>query len=130
MSNKIVGLKYAGTALPTGSATFVLFATAPPSAGVAGSVPFANWAPMSGLHAYKFDAKHDQAGTVKGYKSDDRGLNWVLFYDSGSMSAPPSTGTNSDVTSVEGMPDFKFEWVNGGVTQGTFEFTQSLSDVP
>lgn len=130
MGNRIVGLKYSGTALPTGSATFVLFSTAAPSAGVAGSCPMANWAPMSGLHVYNYDVKHSHDGTVKGYKSDDRGTNWLQFYDSGTLTAPAATDTNGDVVSVEGMPDFKFEWVNGGTNQTTFEFTQNLSDVP
>lgn len=128
MANKIVGLKYSGTALPTDANTFVLFASASPSAGVAGSCPMANWAVMSGLHVYKYDVKNSHDGTVKGYKSDDRGANWVQFYDSGTLTAP--TYTNAAVVSVEGLHDFKFEWVNGGVTQTTFELAQSLSDVP
>lgn len=128
MSNKIVGLKYTGTALPTGASTFVLFSTAAPSAGVAGSCPMANWAPMNGLHVYRYDVKHSHDGTVKGYKSDDRGTNWVQFYDSGTLAAP--TYTNNDVVSVEGLANFKFEWLNGGTNQTTFELTQSVSDVP
>lgn len=139
MGNKIVGLKYVDTALPTGSAVFVLFNTAPVASGGtglgqtgarAGTVPFGNWAPTNGLHAYHLNVVHSHAGTVKGYKSIDRGVTWKQFYDSASIGAPAAGSSTDQVVSVEGMADFAFTWTNGGTNQTSFDITQNLSDVP
>lgn len=137
MSNKIVGLKYVDTALPTGTIVVVLFNTAPIAATALGqtlakqgSCPMANWAPMNGLHAYHANVKNSHDFTIKGYKSIDRGVTWVQFYTSGVLAAPAAGATNDVVVSVEGTPDFAFTVLNGGTNQTAFDITQNLSDVP
>jgi hypothetical protein len=133
----IVGLKYTDTALPTGSAVFVLFSTAAiPAGGTIGlaaakpaGCPMANWGPMNGLHSYHYDIKHDQIGTVLGYRSADRGVTWSQFYTSGSLAIP--TLSSSAVVLIEGLKDFAFVWSNTGtVTQTTFVVDQDCSTFP
>jgi hypothetical protein len=112
--------KYTGSALPGNAETVVLFSTA--------ALPMANWGPTNGIHSYHFNIKHDQSGTVKGYKSVNRGTSWIQFYDSGAIAAP--TYTTADVVLVEGLADFKFEWVNGASPQTAFTVDQDLSTFP
>ncbi len=116
MSCSIPRLKYTGSTPGADASTYVLFATASPSAGVAGVCPMGNWGPMMGLHTFRYEIKNPQAGTVNGWYSNDRGANWVQFY---TMAVPiPAAGTASnDVVLIEGFADFKFEWVNGGAAQ-------------
>ncbi len=121
-------LKYTGTALPTGATTTVLFSTASPSAGVAGTCPMGNWGPSMCVHSFHWDIKHDQTGTVKGYYSNDRGASWTQFYDTGVLPIP--TYTDSGVALVEGFADFKFEWLNGGSNQTAFVVNMDVSLFP
>jgi hypothetical protein len=116
----VTNLKYTGTTPGADASTYVLFSTALLSVG--------NWGPMGDVHAYHYDIAHSQAGTVKGYRSKDRGVTWVQFYDSGLLGIP--TYTSTDVVLVEGFADFKFEWVNGGVAQGTWNVHQDASIFP
>lgn len=117
----ITRAKYTGSALPGNAETVVLFSTA-------AACPMANWGPMNNIHSYHYDIKHDQAGTVKGYKSSNRGTSWVQFYDSDSLTAP--TYTSTAVVLVEGLADFKFEWVNGATPQTAFAVDQDVSSFP
>lgn len=137
MSNKVVSLKYTDTALPTGSAVFVLFNTAAIIASALGQTgaraagaALGNWAAICGLHVYHLNLVHSHAGTLKGYKSTDRGATWKQFYDSASISAPAVGGSTDLTVPIEGMPDVAFTWTNGGTNQTSFDITQNLSDVP
>jgi hypothetical protein len=115
----VTNLKYTGTTPGADASTYVLFSTA--------LIPVGNWGPMGGVHAYHYDIKHSQAGTVNGYWSNDRGVTWVQFY---TMALAIPTLTSSDVVLVEGFRDFKFEWVNGGVAQATWSVNQDASIFP
>lgn len=137
MSNKIVAVKYMDTPLPTGTAVFVLFNTAPIAATALGQTnakegacALGNWMPICGLHVYHLNLVHSHAGTLKGYKSVDRGATWKQFHDSGSLSAPAAGASTDQVVTVEGMADVAFTWTNGGTNQTSFDITQNLSDVP
>ena len=121
MSKKIVRLKYGGTAPGADSNTYTIFTT------VDGSIP-RGWADQADLHVFRYDIKHSQSGTVKGYHSLDGGTNWVQFYDSGALAAP--TTTDKDAVSIEGYRDFKFEWVNGGSAQATWVVNLSATVFP
>lgn len=103
-------VKYIGTALPTDSDTFTLFDTT--STG--------HW---TGMLAHTqtcrvlVDIKHSHNGTLKSYKSKDGGTNWVAM---SSQAVTASAATSAADYLVEGLRDFKLEWVNGGTTQTTF----------
>lgn len=102
--------------LPTGSNTSNLINTT-----LMNSRPF-----MLGFKRAQLSIKHDQAGTLKAYWSNDGGTTWYQFYDSGSIAAPTYT-TDKDIY-IEGHRDFKLDWVNGGVNQGTFVVSLVMSE--
>jgi hypothetical protein len=122
----ITRLKYTGSTPGADANTYVLFSTASPSAGVAGSVAVGNWGPMMCLHTYRYEIKNPQAGTVNGYYSNDRGANWVQFYTM-AVAIPAAGEASNDVVLIEGFADFKFEWVNGGVAQTGWTVNQDAS---
>jgi hypothetical protein len=124
----VVNIKYTGTAPGADANTYVLFSTAPPSAGVAGHVAVVNWGPMSGIHTFHLSVKHSQSCTFKGYRSLDGGTTWIQFYDSGVVTAP--TYTTEIYQSVEGFRDFKFEVLNAGVAQATWNVHMDCSVFP
>ena len=114
-------VKYTGTALPTDSDVHVLFDT---------TVAFASGAnlfQLSGTKRFLLDIKNSHAGTLKMYKSDDRGTNWNQI-DQVSVAAAAATDSNVYDLLVALYRDWKIEWTNGGTTQTTFEIDQMLTD--
>lgn len=123
VANTPVRVKYIGSALPGNAETVNLFSSVV-------SFAAANALPALGMHAYHLNLKHDAAGTVKGYRSVDRGVTWSQYYDSGSISAPASTTSTDLVVSIEGHADVKFDWLNGATPQTLFSVSQNLSEYP
>lgn len=110
-------IPYAGSTPGADANTYTLFDTT--------RLPQRNWGPMNGVHTFHWDIKHSQAGTVRGYRSQDGGTTWVQFYDTGSMAAPAYT--SNDSVTVEGFRDFKFEWVNGGAAQAAWSVSMDCT---
>lgn len=109
-------VKYQGTALPTGATTNTMFDST--LNGVK------RWLHSGGCRRFAYAIEHDQDGTVNGYWSVDDGTTWNLFYTQAhALAASPAEG---DVF-IEPYDDVKFEWVNGGVTQTTFDINMVLS---
>ena len=121
MSKKVVRLKYSGTAPGADSNTYTIFTT------VDGSIP-RGWGDQADIHSFRYDVKHSQNGTMKGYHSLDGGTTWTQVYDSGTLTAPATT--SKDSVSVEGYRDFKFEWVNAGSAQATWVVNLDVSVFP
>ena len=110
---------YIGTALPTGATTEVLFSTVV-------SFPGAKWCAISRLSRLLVNLVNSQSGTAKGYRSSDRGVNWTQVYDSGALAAPAARASNTLDLHISEFPDFKLEWLNGGVTQTVFVIDMAL----
>lgn len=68
---------------------------------------------------------NSQAGTLRGYFSNDNGVTWRLI-KSVAMSAA-STAANLAEFYIEPYEHVKFEWTNGGVTQTIFDANFALS---
>lgn len=111
--------KYTGTALPADSDTEVLFSTT--------TMPMASFFQITGIRRVVFDIKNSHIGTIKVYKSDDRGTNWEQISED-SVAVPAATDTNTYDYLVEPYRDWKAEWVNGGTTQTKFEIDIALTD--
>lgn len=73
----------------------------------------------AGIHKMIFDIKCTQAGTIKWYKSSDRGTTWRQE-GSQAIAAPAATDSVVQEFLVEAYLDFKVEWTNGGVAQATW----------
>lgn len=122
MSNT-VGVKYVGAALPAISATVILFSTV-------ASFPGAKYLQQMGLHRLLVTIDNDQAGTIRAYKSADRGVTWtrILADIAVAASAANTEGTVKDFL-IEQYADFKLEWVNNGATaQTTFNVSMVIDE--
>ena len=115
------GLKYTGTALPLLNTTYTLFST------VVAAATAANFFGLCSAKRFIMDIKNSHTGTLKWYKSDDRGTAWNQIGQV-SVAVPAATASNVYDILVHGYRDWKIDFVNDGDTQTTFEIDMSLSD--
>jgi hypothetical protein len=118
--------KYTGATPGADSSDYTLFNSI--TAGLPG-----NWPALHGVFKIVVDIKHDQAGTLKWYKTDadptnasDSGVTW---YQMGqlSVSAPASTaGTIAEIF-CEAEKHVKVVWTNGGTAQSPFKVDIALA---
>ena len=89
-----------------------------------------NWPACLGVYKVVIDIKHDQAGTLKWYKSmDDLSTQTPTWVQMGQLavSAPASTaGTQAEIF-VEAEKHVKIDWVNGSSAQSPWSVDISLS---
>lgn len=110
MSHNLVRFTYPGGS-PTGANTVTVFNSVT-------AFSMANNFQLCGIRRLLISMKHDQALTLKAYRSSDRGANWVQIGDTGSLASTGATDDRMVDYLVEGYPDFKVELLNGGVNQG------------
>ena len=126
-------IKYAGTTPGNDGNTYVLLATTLPAAptnamnmnrdgGVGG-----NFFPNANIKKVAVLIKCNQAGTLNAYESTDRGANWRQI-DTVAVAAPGASASFAAEFLVEGLPDFKLEWVNGGTIQSPFDVLLSFRE--
>lgn len=111
--------RYGGSALPGNAETVVLFSTVT-------AFPAKSMAAMIGIARLIIDIKHDQSGTMKAYRSQNRGVTWNQFYDSGAIAAPAATSSTIRDIAIEPYMDVKVEWLNGATPQTTFIVDMAL----
>ena len=98
-------------AAPTGSADTVIFDTTVHFGG-GGMIP------LMGVERIAFTAEHDQAGTLKAYRSTNKGTTWDL-YDERAVAVSSGTEISGPFDYVVNTyQDWKLVWTNGGVNQG------------
>jgi len=117
--SETVGVKYIGTALPTGSTTVNVFSSVV-------SFPAGNMLQALGINRIYMTFQNSQSGTLKLYRSTDRGSNWTQF---GSVSVSAASANAENPVDVDVEPyygDVKIDWVNGGSDQATFSPQVSL----
>ena len=118
-----IKFKYMGSALPGNAETVTLFTTAP-----TGTAPFAtygaflgaNMLDSSGISRIMVRLQNDQAGTLKAYKSNDRGVTWVRVEADVAVAAAAANAENIHDYLVEGYADWRLDWTNGATPQTTF----------
>jgi hypothetical protein len=115
MSREIAVLKYVDTALPTGSTTVTLVNIAKGAFQYQGG----------GAVKYTLRLRNSHAGTVRFRKSDD-GITFVTIRDV-AFNASTSGYDNKVNFSLNAYPYFQVQWVNGGVTQTTFDPMQGVA---
>lgn len=88
----------------------------------------ARMAPQMGYKRLMVDIKNANAGTLKLYKSPDRGVNWYQINEQ-AVGAAAANATNPYDFLIEEYDDFKLDWVNGGASQAAmWQVSISLSD--
>ena len=103
---------YTGTALPEDTDTEAILDT---TAAFSMERAF----DLAGIKRIKITLKNSHVGTLNEYRSSDRGTNWEQV-DSTAVTVPAFAQSFEYL--VEGMDDWKLEWVNQ-VTQTTFNIT-------
>lgn len=112
-------VKYTGSALPGNAETVNIFSTV-------SAFPGKNYAAMHGRNRLEVSIKNDQTGTLKGYRSSDRGVNWVQVYPDTAVAAPASGATNFYDFLIVEFEDFKLDWLNGATPQTVFHVDAAL----
>ena len=118
---QVARFKYTDSALPGNAEVVSLFDSVNlfPAAGFIG---------MLGMKRLQIDLAHDQAGTLKWYKTQVRGLTSVdgvgssattVWTQIGSLAVAAPAANTSDQFDflVEEYADFKLEWTNGATPQ-------------
>lgn len=68
-----------------------------------------------------FGLTNSQAGTLKAYRSTDKGTTWEQVGGDIAVVANSSTDINGPYDYlIDPHPDFKLDWVNGGSAQATW----------
>ena len=116
-----VGIKYVGAALPGNAAVVSIFNSVT-------SFPGKNMIQYMGIKRLLFSVDNDQTGTLKAYKSADRGVTWTrVLADISVTAASANTETVKDFL-IEQYADFKLEWTNGATPQTVFNVSVALED--
>lgn len=110
-------VRYTGPAPGADSNSYVLFSTV--AAG------WSQGASQAGGRRVLVDLRNSQDGTLKLYKSEDRGVTWVQV--EGSLLRAITTATHLRDWLVEPYPDWKLEWANGGAAQATWSLSIAIS---
>lgn len=115
-----IAFDYAGTVPGANANETVLFSTV--SAGIPKNAILG-----TGVKRYVLVVDNPEAGSVYLYWSPDRGTTWIQI--STTTVAAPAAGACATVDLlIEGLPDVKVTWKNGGVAQTGWALTQWLTD--
>lgn len=80
-----------------------------------------------GITRIEFTLSNSQAGTLKAYRSVDKGTNWDQVGGDIAVAANAATDINGPYDFlVDPYADFRISWVNGGTAQATWRPAISL----
>ena len=122
--DRSVTFRYTGSTPGADSNTYNLFSSVV-------AFPGANMAQNHGLKRLFITVDNPQSGTAKFYRSIDaqngvaRGTNWVQVGGDFAATASSTDVFTLDVM-IDGFPDFKVDWVNGGSAQTGWTVTIAL----
>lgn len=114
-----VTFKYAGSTPGADASIYNIFSSVVAFRG-------ASMAQNHGLKRLFVTIDNPQSGTLKLYRSLDRGTNWIQVGGDFAATASATDVTTLDAL-IEGFPDFKLDWVNGGVAQTGWTVTIALT---
>lgn len=112
MSVENIKVKYGGSALPGNAETVNIFSTVV-------AFPGANMIQSMEIHRFYLGIVNDQAGTLKAYKSSNRGVTWTQI-DSQAVAAAAGSAENRSDWLIDPYADWKLDWLNGATPQTTF----------
>lgn len=111
-------INVSGTTPGTDSNVDVMFTT---DDGQIGGNYFAH----NGIRRASIAINHSHSGTLKWYRSVDRGANWTQV-GSQALTATANEISTVDIL-VEGEPDWRLDWTNGGTAQSPWSAILTLS---
>jgi hypothetical protein len=85
----------------------------------------ANFFSHTGTRRVMVTIKNSHAGTLKEYRSTDKGATWTQISET-AVAAPAASASNTYKYHVSQFNDWKLDWVNGGSAQTTFTVDISL----
>lgn len=113
-------IKYTGTALPGNAEVVTLIDTVVAGWG-------ANAIATLGIARFYVAIANSQAGTLKAYKSVDRGANWIQIVADQAVAIVATNSENINDYLVEAYQDFKLTWTNGASVQTVFSVSMSAN---
>lgn len=72
------------------------------------------------LKRLAINLNNSQAGTMRFYRSVDGGTTWTIFRST-AVAIPAASTINMLEQNIDVFDDVKVDWLNGGVTQVTWE---------
>jgi hypothetical protein len=109
---------YTGTALPLATTTVTLFSTVTAFQAKRGAA-------MYNCERFSIDLLCDHDGTLKAYKSTDRGVNWSIV---GSVAVTGSTTVSTIKDYLIGMyEDWKLDFLVGASDETVFKPSMALT---
>jgi hypothetical protein len=116
----VTRLGYTGTTPGADANTYLFFSTTGGTTTRAAAANANQWPQgvlsIMGADKFVLTLDHVQAGTLNSYSSVDNGTTWGQL-STEAIAAPAASGSTYREFNVEGLYDFKLEWVNGGVGQ-------------
>jgi hypothetical protein len=113
-------VKYTGATPGADGNTYNLFSTVTTFGG-------ANFCATYNIQRLLVSITNQNAGTLKGYRSSDRGTTWTQVFPDTAVAAPAAGSTNFYDLLISEYPDFKLDWVNGGSAQSPWLIDMSLT---
>jgi len=114
-----VNFRYTGSVPGADSNTYNIFSSVVAFTG-------ASMAQNNGLKRLFVTIDNPQSATLKFYRSNDRGTNWVQVGGDFAITASATDVSTFDGL-IEGFPDFKLDLVNGGSAQTGMTVTIALT---
>lgn len=113
-------VKYSGSTPGADSSDYILFSTTT-------AFPGAGMAQAAGVHKLVLNLVNSHLGTLKAYRSSNRGTTWTQV-DSDAVAAAGAGLSNTAEYLLEPFLDFKLVWTNGGSAQTTWVVDMALTD--
>lgn len=114
-----VAFRYTGAVPGADSNTYPIFNSVTAFTG-------ASMAQNNGLKRLFVTIDNPQSATLKFYRSNDRGTNWVQVGGDFAITSSATDVSTFDGL-IEGFPDFKLDLVNGGTAQTGMTVTIALT---
>ncbi len=115
-----VPVPYTGATPGADSATYTLFSTVT-------KFPGKYYCASDCLPRLVLSLQNSQAGTLKGYRSNDRGVTWVQVFPDTAIAAAAAGSINFYDFFIAEYADFKLDWTNGGNAQATWNIDMALA---
>lgn len=120
MNEALARVTYQGSTPGADANTYTLFDTT--------TYPMKGFLAMAGLKRFIIDLEHDQAGSLRWAKSENRGTTWIQLAADEAIAAPAANTTTIRDFYIEPYGDWRLQWINGGAAQGVWIPSMVVTD--